>query len=95
MITLYTKPLCPFCLRVLAANESIGAPLTIADITTDEAAKARLLELGGKQQTPFLEDTDRGVLMYESADIIAYLSNTYGDGLAVTLPDSPNICPIE
>jgi len=35
----------------------------------------QLLKLGGKQQVPFLADDDRGVLMYESDDIIAYAEN--------------------
>ncbi len=95
MIILYTKPNCPYCARVLAANESIGADVHTIDIAASDENRQKLISLGGKQQVPFLHDEEKEVMMYESADIISYLANTYGDGLSVTLPDSPNICPIE
>jgi glutaredoxin 2 len=36
-----------------------------------------LLKLGGKEQVPFMVDTDKGVMMYESEDIIEYLKKNY------------------
>jgi glutathione S-transferase len=42
--------------------------------------RARLVELGGKMQVPYLVDPNTGVRLYESADIIAYLNATYGAG---------------
>ena len=38
------------------------------------------MELGGKQQFPYLVDPNTGVAMYESADILKYLFDNYGDG---------------
>ena len=73
MLNLYYKPSCYYSARVFAANEKIGAELVLRDVSADPATKAALLEKGGKTQTPFLEDTDRGVSMYESLFIIAYL----------------------
>ena len=35
------------------------------------------MEKGGKRQVPFLVDDERGVSMYESADIIAYVKEHY------------------
>ena len=36
-----------------------------------------LMKLGGKEQFPFLVDTDRGEMMYESEDIIEYVKKHY------------------
>lgn len=95
MLNLYYKPTCPYCQRVLAANETIKAPVELKDVLTDPANKAELLEKGGKPQVPFLEDTDRGVSLYESMDIIEYLRTHYGNGIAVEVKDVGNVCPID
>ncbi len=73
MLNLYYKPGCYYSARVFVANEKIGAELVLRDVSANLVAKAALLEKGGKVQTPFLEDTDRRVSMYESLFIIAYL----------------------
>lgn len=36
------------------------------------------LTAGGEDQIPYLVDTRRGVTMYESDDIVAYLEEHYG-----------------
>lgn len=43
---------------------------------------AELQALGGKMQVPYLVDPNAGVAMYESADIIDHLFDTYGPGRA-------------
>lgn len=95
MLTLYVKPYCPYCARVIAVNGAIKAPLVYKDITADAAVRAELLEKGGKSQVPYLDDTDRGVSMYESGDIIDYLQTHYGNGAAPIVPEAGNVCPIE
>lgn len=95
MITLYYKPTCPYCARVLAANQTIGAELVLRNITAEPAAKAELLAKGGKTQVPFLEDTARDISMYESLDIIAYLNKFYGRGETPLVAAVGNVCPIE
>ena len=42
--------------------------------------RLRVMELGGKQQFPYMVDPNTGVAMYESDDIIAYLFKAYGVG---------------
>ena len=79
MLNLYYKPQCPFCRRVLMANESIGADLVLHDVSLDMAVREELVAKGGKKQVPFLEDTDRKQMLYESGDIIKYLSEHYGN----------------
>ncbi len=95
MLNLYVKTGCPYCVRVLEANKEIQAPLTILNISEDPAQRAALLEKGGKTQAPYLEDTDRGVSMYESLDIIDYLSKEYGNGEKVATATVGNVCPID
>ena len=42
--------------------------------------RPRVKELGGKVQFPFMVDPNTGRQMYESADIVDYLSQTYATG---------------
>lgn len=73
MFTLYYKPTCPFCQRVLQMAENLNVSFDLKDISEDESARLELIEKGGKQMVPFLVDTEKGVLMYESSDIIDYI----------------------
>lgn len=77
MLTLYYKPSCPFCQRVLEMAENLKVDLDLQDVSDDDAVLAELLEKGGKQQVPFLVDTEKSISMYESNDIIAYLREHY------------------
>jgi glutaredoxin 3 len=95
MLNLYYKPSCPYCQRVLQANDGIQAPLVLHDVLADPAHLAALIEKGGKRQVPYLEDTDRGISMYESLDIIEYLRSHYGQGKDVKWDEVGNVCPIE
>ncbi len=95
MLNLYYKPTCPYCQRVLLANETIKAPLVLLNVSADLILMDELIAKGGKQQVPFLEDTYRSVSLYESLDIIAYLEKHYGNGEIVQVPEVGNVCPIE
>lgn len=77
MLILYTLPTCPFCERVLKLAENLHIDLTIKDIDADDDARAALREAGGKEQVPYLVDTERAVSMYESVDIVEYLREHY------------------
>lgn len=77
MLTLYYKPTCPFCQRVLGEVEDMGIKLRLKDISSDTVALDELIEQGGKRQVPYLVDPERGISMYESGDIIAYLNEHY------------------
>lgn len=96
MLNLYYKPTCPFCQRVLQANEQIKAKLNLLDINSADSIRSELIAKGGKQQVPFLEDTDKDIKMYESEDIITYLNKNYGPGDTDTTTDTPaKVCPAE
>lgn len=65
---------CPYCAIVLEAAEQLGIPLTLHNIA-DPAVADGLIARGGKQQVPYLVDSEHGVEMYESEDIVAYLKD--------------------
>jgi glutathione S-transferase len=81
MLTLYIKKGCPYCAKVLAAGEQLGIEFDIKNVA-DEGVSEELIARGGKKQMPYFVDTDAGVEMYESEDIIAYLHHHFGkDGV--------------
>lgn len=86
MLTLYYKPSCPFCQRVLQMAENFNVELELKDVSEDETAMAELLEKGGKQQVPFLVDTEKNVSMYESSDIIDYMRENKGSATQTAKP---------
>ncbi len=53
--------------------------ISYTSIVSPKAAPSRkvLVKLGGKEQVPFLVDADKGEMMYESDDIVAYLQANY------------------
>jgi len=81
MIKLYIRNSCPFCKKVLTAAEKIGLKegkdFTVIDASAGTPGREVVLQVGGKAMVPFLIDGD--VSMYESDDIIAYLSNVSPD----------------
>ncbi len=76
MLILYWRPTCPFCHRVLDTAGELGLTFEKKDIA-DPVVAAELVKRGGRQQVPYLVDTERGVEMYESMDIDAYLRAQY------------------
>ncbi len=72
--------------------ENLNVTFDLRDISEDETALAELLEKGGKQQVPFLVDTDKGVSMYESSDIIDYIrENRPADAEAPVAAGKPRV----
>lgn len=77
MILLFHKEECPYCLKVRQFMSD--SHVSYVSIVSPKGAPSRkiLLKLGGKEQVPFIVDTDKGVMMYESDDIVEYLKKTY------------------
>ncbi len=73
--TLFYKPTCPFCKKVLNYMDEHGIDLPLRDVSTDADARDELLSIGGKTQVPCLFID--GEPLYESGDIIDYLSKTF------------------
>jgi len=83
-LQLYDIAGCPFCRRVREAMSALELDVQVFPCRRGGTRfRPRVVALGGKAQFPYLVDPNTGVRMYESADIVAYLAATYGDG---TLP---------
>ena len=76
MLTLYVKTGCPFCHKVLETGKELGLTFEEKNIA-DAVVAAELVARGGKRHVPYLVDSARGVEMYESEDIAAYLREHY------------------
>lgn len=63
---------CPYCKKVMKYFEEHHIQYEKHDITESKNLE-ELIEIGGTRQVPFLVDTDKGVNMYESDDIIEYV----------------------
>lgn len=75
-LSLYQLPACPFCVKVRRAIKRQGLNIPLRNIH-EEKYKNELVSLGGKRTVPCLriEHADDQIeWLYESNDIIAYLS---------------------
>jgi len=73
MYTLYYKPTCPYCIKVTDFAKEHDISLSLKDINVDSVAE-ELIARGGKRMVPYLVDEEAGKEMYESSDIIAYIT---------------------
>lgn len=81
LLKLYEFEGCPFCRLVREALteldlDAIIYPCPRGGTRWRDEAEA----VGGKQQFPLLVDDNSGAVLYEAADIIAYLRERYGRG---------------
>ena len=76
MINLYYLSTCPYCKKVIDFLDSNNIEYKLLDINEHENFN-KLMKIGKKRQVPFIVDTNTGNVMYESADIIEYLSKEY------------------
>lgn len=74
---LYVRKGCPYCEKVLKAGAELGIAFEERNIS-DSAIATELINRGGKQQVPYLVDSEKGVEMYESEEIVSYLRTHYG-----------------
>ncbi len=88
MLTLYYKPSCSFCRRVMAVIDRLELEVEMKNVIELEI-ETELIARTGKKQTPYLVDTDKGVEMPESDAIVAHLQTNYGNASAV--PARPRI----
>jgi glutaredoxin len=80
MLTLYVKPGCPYCKKVLEFGAAHSIQFTLKDIVNDEGVSDELIARGGKRQVPYLVDDEAKIEMYESGDIVAYLDRKVHEG---------------
>lgn len=73
-LDLYMFDTCPFCRRVIREIESENrGDVVMHDIHKNDADRAELIRVGGKEQVPCLFID--GKPLYESDDIIAWLKS--------------------
>jgi glutathione S-transferase len=85
MLELYQSEGCPHCAKVREKLSELGLsyvahnPRLPGDVGGDVTNEVTHKELtaGGEDQIPYLVDTERGVTMYESDDIVEYLEQHY------------------
>ena len=79
-LSLYQLTACPFCVKVRRALKRQGIELPLVDIKANQGApREELVQGGGKATVPCLRidnGSDGVTWMYESKDIIDYLSST-------------------
>lgn len=74
MLDLFILNSCPYCKKVMAFLEDNNISYRKYD-TADNENALRLLSIGGKDQVPFLYNEETNDKIYESSDIIEYLTN--------------------
>ncbi len=74
MYLLFHKEKCPYSQKVrqFMSDQNISYISIISN--GDSPSRKMIDKLGGKSQVPFLVDVDKGTVIYESGDIIDYLS---------------------
>lgn len=85
MLELYQSEGCPYCAKVRETLSELGVSYVLhnprlpgdegGDVTNEVTYDE--LTAGGEDQIPYLVDTNRGVTMYESDDIVEYLETHY------------------
>jgi glutathione S-transferase len=79
-LELYEFESCPYCRKVRDTLSEMDLNYLCHPCARGSRNRLVVMELGGKQQFPFLVDPNTGRQMYESEDIITYLAETYGSG---------------
>jgi glutathione S-transferase len=77
LLELYSFEPSPFCRIVREQLSSLEIPYLLHNVAKGSAERAELVERAGKMMVPYLADPNTGVGMYESADIVRYLRETY------------------
>lgn len=95
MLELYQREECPFCHKVRVALNDLELDFICRVSKTGSAQREIMLKLGDKPQVPFLVDQEKGVMLYESDDIVEYLYANYSKTEQKTEDNTPKVCPIE
>ena len=78
-LELYELKGCPFCAKVRRKLDELGLEYESHIVPASHAERTEVQEVSGQTGVPVLVDPEHGVEgMPESADIVAYLEETYG-----------------
>lgn len=78
-LALYQLPRCPFCIKVRRNMHKLNLPIELRNVTPGSPFREELQAGGGRVKSPCLRITENGAVrwMYESNDIIAYLTERF------------------
>ncbi|ELZ30428.1 glutaredoxin-like protein [Halogeometricum pallidum JCM 14848] len=79
-ITLYRLQACPFCERVVHVLDELDIAYESRFVEPMHSDRNVVKRISGKRTVPAIVDDETGVTMSESANIVDYLRDTYGDG---------------
>lgn len=79
-ITLYRLQACPFCERVVRKLDEYELAYRSRFVEPMHSDRTVVKRLSGKRTVPAIADSNTGVTMSESANIVDYLERTYGEG---------------
>ena len=77
LLELYSFEASPFCRIAREALCSLELPYRLHNVAQGSARREAFVARSGKMMVPWLVDPNTGVEMFESADIVAYLNDTY------------------
>jgi len=77
-LELYSYEASPFSRLVREALCSLEIPYHLHNVAKQSAGRDDFVKRSGKMQVPWLSDPNTGTELFESADIVAYLQETYG-----------------
>jgi glutathione S-transferase len=83
-ITLYRLQACPYCERVVNKLQEYDLDYRSRFVEPMHSDRNVVERISGKRTVPAIVDENTGVTMSESANIVEYLENTYGDGAEAT-----------
>ncbi|MFB6113266.1 MAG: glutathione S-transferase N-terminal domain-containing protein [Halodesulfurarchaeum sp.] len=78
-ITLYRLQACPYCERVVSTLDRLDLEYHSRFIEAMHSERNLIKRVSGTRTVPVIVDENTGVTMAESANIVKYLHNTYGD----------------
>lgn len=67
----------PFCRIVRERLSALELPYVLHNVAKGSPSRPAFIKRSGRMQVPFLADPNTGTELFESADIVAYLSETY------------------
>jgi glutathione S-transferase len=79
-ITLYRLQACPFCERVVRKLDDLDIDYRSRFVEARHSRRDVVKRLTGARTVPAIVDENTGVTMSESANIVEYIEETYGDG---------------
>jgi glutathione S-transferase len=77
-LELYSFEASPFCRIVREKLCSLEIPYLLHNVAKGSPGRHAFVERTGKMMVPYLADPNTGIGMFESADIVRYLDETYG-----------------